>query len=356
MKKVILYHDSKECVSATSNIANLDPKFVNGVLRVGGRLRNANIPLNAKHQMIIPKTHHVADLIMRHVHQESNHLGKNHTLSQLRRKYWIVQAGIAIKRLLRKCVVCRRLHGKVSRQKMADLPASRVKACEPPFTYTGVDYFGPFEIKQGRSIKKRYGVIFTCMNSRAVHLEIAECMDTSSCVNALRRFVCRRGQVREITSDNGTNLCGAERELRQAIQELEQEVLHTWAAKKGITWKFNPPVASHHGGVWERLIRSARQILQSTLREQHVKVARSEEQLQTLMCEVENTLNSRPLTKVSEDPRDLDVITPNDLLQPRNQVFTTKMASSAISRRPFLETLDTRIPANITTSTEMVTS
>tara|TARA_B110000881_G_scaffold213256_1_gene223991 strand:+ start:841 stop:1317 length:477 start_codon:yes stop_codon:yes gene_type:complete len=136
MKKVILYHDSKECVSATSNIANLDPKFVNGVLRVGGRLRNANIPLNAKHQMIIPKTHHVADLIMRHVHQESNHLGKNHTLSQLRRKYWIVQAGIAIKRLLRKCVVCRRLHGKVSRQKMADLPASRVKACEPPFTYT----------------------------------------------------------------------------------------------------------------------------------------------------------------------------------------------------------------------------
>ena len=94
MKKVILYHDSKECVSATSNIANLDPKFVNGVLRVGGRLRNANIPLNAKHQMIIPKTHHVADLIIRHAHQESNHLGKNHTLSQLRRKYWIVQAGI----------------------------------------------------------------------------------------------------------------------------------------------------------------------------------------------------------------------------------------------------------------------
>ena len=181
-------------------------------------------------------------------------------------------------------------------------------------------------------------------------------MDTSSCVNALRRFVCRRGQVREITSDNGTNLCGAERELRQAIQELDQEVLHTWAAKKGITWKFNPPAASHHGGVWERLIRSVRQILQSTLREQHVKVARSEEQLQTLMCEVENTLNSRPLTKVSEDPRDLDVITPNDLLQPRNQVFTTKMASSAISRRPFLETLDTRIPANITTSTELVTS
>jgi hypothetical protein len=87
----------------------------------------------------------------------------------------------------------------------------------------------------------------------------------------------------------------------------------------GITWKFNPPGASHHGGVWERLIRSVRKILQALLREQQIKVTRSEEQLHTLMCEVENTLNSRPLTRVTDDPSALDVITPNHLLQTRNQ-------------------------------------
>ena len=202
---------------------------------------------------------------------------------------------------------------------MADLPTTRVKAGDPPFTYTGMDYFGPFEIKHGRTTRKRYGVIFTCMNSRAVHLEIAETMDTSSCINAIRRFVCRRGQVKEMTSDNGSNLCGADRE--QAIQEFDQEKINTWASNRGITWKYNPPGASHHGGVWERLIRSVQKILQALLREQHVKVARSEEQLHTLMCEVENTMNSRPLTRLTDDPSDLEVITPNHLLQMRNHEY-----------------------------------
>ena len=103
---------------------------------------------------------------------------------------------------------------------MADLPSNRVKPDDPPFTHTGVDYFGPFDIKHGRSIRKRYGVLFTCMNSRAVHIEIADSMDTSSCINALRRFISRRGHVKEITSDNGTNFVGADHQLREAIKEL----------------------------------------------------------------------------------------------------------------------------------------
>ena len=308
------YHQKVE-----GSLRSLDPKYVNGLLRVGGRLHHAAISEDARHQLILPKNNHVSNLITKYYHEKCHHQGKNHVLNEVRQKYWIIKGGIIVKRILKQCTVCRRHQSKPGNQKMADLPPSRVTACEPPFTYTGIDYFGPFEIKQGRSMKKRYGVIFTCMNSRAVHLEIAESMDTSSCVNALRRFVCRRGQVKEITSDNGSNLCGADRELQQAIQELDPQVLQTWSANSGIQWKFNPPASSHHGGVWERIIRSVRRILQSILREQHVKVARSEEQLQTLMCEVENTLNSRPLTKVSNDPSDLNVITPNDLLQPRNQ-------------------------------------
>jgi hypothetical protein len=122
----------------------------------------------------------------------------------------------------------------------------------------------------------------------------------------------------KVEPDNGTNLSGADRELKLAIQELDSEVLHKWAANREIIWNYNPPTASHHGGVWERLIRSIRKILQAILREQHVKVARSEEQLHTLMCEVECTMNSRPLTRVSDDPNDLEVITPNHLLQMKN--------------------------------------
>ena len=308
-------------IKKSSNLIHLDPVIIGGILRVGGRLRNAAIPEDARHQWIIPKDHHVAKLIIQHAHQTCNHQGRNQTLSALRQRYWIPRAGVTVKAVVKKCTICRRHEAKMGSQKMADLPASRVSPGNPPFTFTGVDYFGPFEIKQGRSMKKRYGVIFTCMNSRAVHLEIAESLDTSSCINAIRRFVSRRGQVKEITSDNGTNLTGAERELRQAIQELDSQSIQAWSANRGIKWKFNPPTASHHGGVWERLIRSIRKVLQALLNEQHMKVARSEEQLHTLMCEVENTLNSRPLTKMTDDPNDLEVITPNHLLQMRKPEY-----------------------------------
>ena len=190
----------------------------------------------------------------------------------------------------------------------------RVSQGDPPFTYTGMDYFGPFMVKQARSTKKRYGVIFTCMVTRAVHTEIVTAMDTSSYINALRRFISRKGTVREITSDNRTNLVGANQELRRALEQLKQEDLQRFSASEGIKWRFNPPAASHHGGVWERRIRTIRKILQSMLDEQHLKVTKTEEQLHTLMCEVEATLNSRPLTKMSDDPTDFQVLTPNHLL------------------------------------------
>ncbi|XP_072043020.1 uncharacterized protein [Amphiura filiformis] len=203
---------------------------------------------------------------------------------------------------------------------MADLPANRLQADEPPFTNTGVDYFGPFLIKQGRTTRKRYGVIFTCLASRAVHLEVATNLDTSSCINTLRRFMSRRGPVKQIHSDNGTNLVGASRELEQALHELDQEVIERFSTNQGITWNFNPPAASHHGGVWERHIRTVRKILNAILTEQYLKTCRGEEELHTFMCEVEHIMNSRPLTRVSSDPGDLNVITPNGLLLLKSNV------------------------------------
>ncbi|XP_072030174.1 uncharacterized protein [Amphiura filiformis] len=309
----IIKHAQKS-LQLDSKLTNLDPQVMDGMVRVGGRLKNAKIPQNAKHQLIIPKDHHIATLIVRYIHGEIHHQGSNHVLAELRQKYWIVKARAKVKSVLGKCIICRKHRMPVSKQKMADLPAYRVKSDDPAFTVTGLDYFGPFHIKQGRVTRKRYGMLFTCMNSRAVHIEVAHTLDTSSCIDGIRRFIARRGPVKVIHSDNGTNLVGADNELQRALQELDQDQIQNFSTSHTFEWRYNPPAASHHGGVWERQIRTVRKLMCAILNEQHLKTCRSDEQLHTFMCEIESTLNSRPLTRVSDDPDDLDVIAPRDLL------------------------------------------
>ena len=163
----------------------------------------------------------------------------------------------------------------------------------------GLIYFLPIEVKRGRSLEKRYGVILTCMACRAVHLKVAYSLDTDSCINALRRFG-RRGQVSNLRSDNGTNFVGAERELRKALAALNHQKIQGVFFQEGIKWSFNPPAASHHGGVWERIIRMVRRILTSVLCQQTL----NDEGFHTVLCEVEAILNDRPITKLSEDPND----------------------------------------------------
>jgi len=231
-------------------------------------------------------------------------------LSELHQKFWITSANTAIRKICGRCVTCRRLHGKAGKQLMADLPMQRVLPDDPPFTRVGVDYFGPFEVKRGRSLVKRYGVIFTCLAVRAVHIELASSLDTDSCINALRRFIARRGQVEEIRSDNGTNFIGANRELKASIADWNSSEFQHLFHQHKIRWTFNPPAASHHGGTWERLIRSVRKVLNSILKEQLI----DEESLYTVLCEAESIINSQPITKASNDPNDLEALTPNHLL------------------------------------------
>ena len=146
------------------------------------------------------------------------------------------------------------------KQKMANLPRDRVCALEPPFTNTGIDLFGPFFVSRGRNQVKKYSVIFSCLITRAVHLEVVCSLSTDSSMCALRRFLARRGQVKVVRSDQGTNLVGAKRELDQELKhlvdhspELKEEML-----KRKVQWLLNPPYASHFGGAWERMLRSVR--------------------------------------------------------------------------------------------------
>lgn len=297
-------------IKRSSFIVRLDPFLQDGVLRVGGRLHQAALPEHTRHPAILAKNHHVTTLIIRNAHEETGHGGRNHTLTRLRERVWICKGNAAVRRVISKCVQCRKRQAAVGEQKMANLPPDRLQPDHPPFTNVGVDYFGPFEAKRGRARVKRYGVLFTCLTVRAVHIEIAHSLDTDSCINAVRRFIARRGQVEVMRSDNGTNLVAAEHELRKALKEWNQSQISEALLQRGVTWIFNPPAGSHHGGIWERQIRTVRKVLTSVLKLQCL----DDECLHTVMCEVEAVINSRPLTKSSDDIDDLEPLTPNHLL------------------------------------------
>ena len=299
-------------VKRSSMLLSLDPILNDdGIVCVGGRLKHAPYGVTkGMNQTILPKNHHISDIITEDFHRKSGHLGQEYVLSLIREKYWIIRARVMIKQVVNDCFVCKRRSCLPMNQKMSNLPGDRISSNKPPFTAVGIDYFGPFIVKRGRALVKRYGVIFTCLVIRAVHIEIAHCLDTNSFINALKRFFARRGIPDVIRSDNGTNLKGGERELREVIQSWNHDQIHDFMLQKEIRWIFNPPTASHMGGAWERMIRSIRKVFTALLKNQSL----DDEGLQTLMCEVEAILNARPLTKVSDDPRDLKAITPNHLL------------------------------------------
>lgn len=313
-------------VKGHSKLANLSPTLIDGVIRVGGRIRNAPIPFNAMHPVILPKDHPVATLIVRHHHEILGHAGREHVLSAMRQHYWILQGRALVRRVLRQCVDCRKRNESAMQQMMADLPKERLTPYEPPFTYTGTDFFGPFSVKRGRGTAKVYGCIFVCFNSRAIHIEDVSSLETDTFIQALRRFMSIRGCPREIWSDNGTNFSGAEREIRRSIQEWDQEAIKgamrarevEWYNCPMPKWRFQPPTASHMNGVWERLIRSVRKSMKAVLG--HPNALVGSETLRTVFAEVVSILNGRPLCPSSDDPNDLEPLTPSHFLLQRQNM------------------------------------
>ena len=297
-------------VLKSSPIYKLCPVLRDGLILVGGRLSQASIQEEAKHPVILPRKHKVSERIVSEYH-DSAHLGTEWTLSLIREKFWIVQCRSLIKQVQRSCVTCKRLYAPPPSQKMADLPAERVSGGCPPFTHVGVDLFGPFLVKQGRSQVKRYGCVYSCFNTRAIHIEVLPSLETDSFINGFIRFVARRGYPAKVWSDNGTNLVGAQNELGKSLKDLDRTKLSGYARRRMVEWVFNPPYASHQGGVWERMIRTIRRVLCALVRPEH---RMSHDGLCTVFCEVECIVNSRPITKVSDDIHDDAALSPNHLL------------------------------------------
>ena len=192
----------------------------------------------------------------------------------------------------------------------------------PPFTYCWMDIFGLFVIKQQRNEIKRYGAMFTCMANRAVHIEITHSLNSDSFIQALRRVIARRGNIKVLYSDNGTNFVGCENELKKAYKEMYNKRIQSFMESLGgdlVRWIRNPPAASHMCSVWERQIRSAHAIFSSLL-STHGK-SLDEESLPTQVAETEGILNSRPLTveTISDPTSDLP-LAPSNILTMKSKV------------------------------------
>lgn len=294
------------------NISSLGPILVNGMLRVGGRLEHSQLPFGAKHQIILPDKSPITRLLIRALHEEHLHIGPTGLIHVVRRDYWLINAASTVRAITRSCVKCFRVRPTDTTQYMGNLPPCRVTPA-PLFSVTGVDYAGPFQIKQGvrkAVYVKCYVAVFVCMVTRAVHLELVSDMTTSAFIAALQRFVSRRGIVHELHSDNGTNFRGANHELNQLHrlfkQEQESNEIGSFCHSKGIEWHFIPPDAPEFGGLWEAAVKSTKVHLKRIVGNTSLNF----EQFATILSQIEAILNSRPLFVTTSDPKGPQVITP----------------------------------------------
>ncbi|XP_029166034.1 uncharacterized protein LOC114936867 [Nylanderia fulva] len=303
-----------DCPSKSSPLRNLNPFLDSkGVLRVGGRLSQASLSYDERHPIILPG-HRISDLIVAQAHSRTLYGGTQLTLRVLRQQYWLLNARNIVKSHVHRCVVCVRHRAIPVPQLMGNLPDVRVNpSC--PFQHTGVDYAGPFlvlpTVGRGQRTHKAYVVVFVCLATRAIHLELANNYTSDGFLAAFRRFASCREFPASLFSDNGTNFKGADRELRHAFRALSRNSeLVAYLASDGITWRFMPPSAPHFGGMWEAGVKSVKHHLRRVIGAHTL----SNEEFVTLLTQVEFCLNSRPIAPMSDDPSDLSPLTPAHFL------------------------------------------
>ncbi|XP_053698929.1 uncharacterized protein LOC128745887 [Sabethes cyaneus] len=327
-RNVRLPPEYRKALSRSSSIATLSPMLDDrGVLRVDGRIATADcVEYDTKFPIILPKRHPITNLLLNWYHRKFRH-GNNETVAnEIRQKFTIPNLRAQIRSTEKRCEWCRVYKATPVVPKMSPVSWFRTTPFVRPFTFTGIDYFGPYLVKVGRSAVKRWVAIFTCLTIRAIHLEAVHSLTTDSCKKAVRRFVARRGAPKEVYTDNGTNFVGASRELEQELRDINRALGSTFTDIDTL-WRFNPPSAPHMGGCWERMVRSVKTALGTLPTSQKL----DDESLVTYLAEAEHMINSRPLTYLPLDSAQQQSLTPNDFL----------MLSSSGVRQPV------KAPANV---------
>ncbi|XP_076301700.1 uncharacterized protein LOC143219711 [Lasioglossum baleicum] len=283
------------------------------IVRLGGRLRHSTLPYDEKHPIILPNGR-IAELIVDHAHLRALHGGPQLTLRIMRQMYWVIGARNMVRFRIYRCVACTRHRASTPTQIMGDLPSARVTPSRA-FLHTGVDYAGPYYIlpvtSRGQRTRKNYVALFVCLSTRAIHLERVGDYTTTAFLAALNRFVARRGIPSDLYSDNGTTFQGADRELSRTFRTITKDAnLASRLAIDGTTWHFIPPATPHFGGLWEAGVKAMKHHLRRVVGNHTLSI----EEFNTLLCQVEACLNSRPIFPMSNDPHDFTVLTPGHFL------------------------------------------
>ena len=304
-------------VPRNSKLLTLSPFIDNcGMLRVGGRIHEADVEFEKRHPIILPSESHLSKLIVEDAHIKSLHGGPQLMLNLLRSKFWIMRARELAKRCYRQCVKCARYSRQSNNPFMGQIPEVRLKPIRP-FKMSGVDFTGHINIKfsPGRGSKsyKGYICVLICMFTKAIHLEAVSDLTAQGFIAAFRRFVSRRGHCQTLFSDNGTNFVGASKELREMFNRCTSQVpeeIGKLLANDGTTWSFIPPHAPNFGGLWEAGVRSTKAHLKRVIGDSTLTF----EELSTVLTQIEACLNSRPLSHMSSSPDDPMPLTPGHFL------------------------------------------
>lgn len=305
-------------IISNKNVASLTPFLdLNGLIRVGGRLTNADVPYEQKHPLLLPSHNRIVELMLNCEHKRLGHAGAQTVLSSFRQKFWPVNGLRQTKKAIRNCIRCFRFRALPAQQVMGTLPKDRVQASRP-FQKVGIDFGGPFAIKESRlrkaKVMKGYLVLFVCMVTKAVHLELVTSLSTEAFLMTLKRFLSRRGNPTIIYSDNATNFVGARNHLRDLYiffqNPLTTNTIKDFLSLNETQWKFIPPRSPHWGGIWEAGIKNAKHHLNRLVGNAQLTF----EELSTVLCQIEAILNSRPLYPLSSDPLDFECLTPGHFL------------------------------------------
>lgn len=324
-------------VSAQRQLGNWEESYKDlatfdkeGVIRVGERLRNALLIYEEIHPILLPASHLISKLIIQEAHSQVAHGGPERTLSDSRRKFWIMRGRKLVKGIVRDCTTCRKLRQPPHHTLMADLPPERLKPFSPPFPVTGVDLFSPFNLKFARNrTLKAWEALFTCATVCAFHLEIVEDLSTQSFMHTLRRFAAHHGWPHTIISDNGKSFVKTEKELKALVQEGTNEI-EDFAVVHKIRWIFTTPLSPDQGGIYESLIKQTKNALKATVSGHTL----SWNEMSTAFAEVECLINSRPLGYPSNDPNDPQPLTPNRI--------TLGRPTASVPQGPYRETRNLR--------------